>query len=304
VPVYAEVQQIGAEFEKVGDALAGTSPHSSVAILNSYDSHWAIDFQKHTQKFDYVDQITDLYRAIQPIAQGIDIVSPDADLSRYKVVFAPALNVISKATARNLLGYVQQGGHLVLGPRTGMKDEDDALQIDRQPGPLETALGGRVEQYYALDSSVAINGSYGSGSAAIWAETLTPLAPDAKVTMIYGDSTGWFSGKPAALARVYGKGTIEYVGATLDAGLMREYVAATLAAAKVEPILPGLPAGVELMERSSEQGARIWILINHGTSAQSIPLPADAVELLSGKAASSVKLAAHGVAVISVARPR
>jgi beta-galactosidase len=122
--------------------------------------------------------------------------------------------------------------------------------------------------------------------------------------MIYGDSTGWFSGKPAALARVYGKGTIEYVGATLDAGLMRAYVAATLAAAKVEPILPGLPAGVELMERSSEQGARIWILINHGTSAQSIPLPADAVELLSGKAASSVKLAAHGVAVISVARPR
>jgi hypothetical protein len=32
-----------------------------------------------------------------------------------------------------------------------MKDEFDRLDTRRQPGPLVDALGGRVEQYYALD---------------------------------------------------------------------------------------------------------------------------------------------------------
>ncbi len=50
-----------------------------------------------------------------------------------------------------LLAYVQQGGHLVLGPRSGMKDEHNSLNVERQPGPLVAPLGGRVEQYYALD---------------------------------------------------------------------------------------------------------------------------------------------------------
>src|SRR6185369_16406069 len=38
VPVYAEVQQIGAEFAKANAALAGTLPKSEIAILHSYDS--------------------------------------------------------------------------------------------------------------------------------------------------------------------------------------------------------------------------------------------------------------------------
>ena len=49
----------------------------------------------------------------------------------------------------------QQGGHLVLGPRSGMKDEHNALNVERQPGPLVAPLGGRVEQYYALDARCA-----------------------------------------------------------------------------------------------------------------------------------------------------
>lgn len=54
--------------------------------------------------------------------------------------------------------YVRGGGHLVLGPRTGMKNGDNALNIQRQPGPLVALLGGRVEQFYALDTPVPVNG--------------------------------------------------------------------------------------------------------------------------------------------------
>jgi beta-galactosidase len=306
VPIYAEVQQIGAEFDRVSTALAGTSPQARVAILNSYDSDWAIDFQRHTQKFDYVTQITDVYRAVQPLAESIDILSPDADLTPYKVVFAPALNVLPDATARNLLAYVRQGGYLVLGPRSGMKDRDDALQTARQPGPLVDALGGHVVQYYALGAPVPITSPLGNGSTAVWAESLIPTAPDTRVIMTYGesDTPSWLAGKPAALEHTFGKGTITYVGATLDPALMHALVASTLTAAGVEPILANLPAEVELMQRSSPNGSRIWILINHGTTPRAIDTGHDGVDLLTGKQDQHTTLAPHSVAVFALARTR
>lgn len=154
VPIYSEIQRIGSDFARVGFELSGTTLHSSVAILQSYDSHWAIDFQRHSMRFDYVNNLLDLYRALQPIAQNIDVVSPDAVLRNYKVVFAPALNVLPQNISDHLLDYVRSGGHLILGPRSGMKNRDNSLQRNRQPGPLETALRGRVEQFYALDNPV------------------------------------------------------------------------------------------------------------------------------------------------------
>jgi beta-galactosidase len=57
VPVYDEVKQTGEEFEKAGKALEGTSPHSSVALINDYNSRWAINFQRHNIQFDPVEMV-------------------------------------------------------------------------------------------------------------------------------------------------------------------------------------------------------------------------------------------------------
>ena len=312
LPIYAEIQQVGAEFEQVNQALArngfgsltDADVYAKVALLNSYDSNWAIDFQRHTNKFDYVGQMAEFYRAVEPLAQSVDIVSPDADLSRYAVVFAPALNVLPDATAKHLEEYVQQGGHLVLGPRSGMKDVDDALQTERQPGPLSKALGGHVVQYYALDAPVPITGSLGTGSAAVWAETLAATDSTTKVLMAYdaSDRPSWFADKPAALTHEWGKGRITYVGAALDAGLMQKLAAWALDGASVKPLLHGLPAGVELMERSNRKGDRVWVLINHGKTSQTVDAGAGSKDLLTGAAAERITLAAHAVAVVEPGR--
>jgi beta-galactosidase len=312
VPIYAEIAQVGAEFERFNEALAKSgfgsmtdaTPRARVAILNSYDSNWAIDFQRHTNKFDYVTQVTDVYRAVEPLAQTVDIVSADADLSQYAVVFAPALNVLPDATAKQLTEYVRSGGTLVLGPRSGMKDVDNALQVERQPGPLADVLGGHVVQYYALDAPVPITGELGQGSTAVWAETLQATDASAKVLMSYGASDGpsWFAGKPAALTREVGKGRITYVGATLDRGLMDKLAVWALGRAAVKPILAGVPAGVELMQRVNGKGDRVWVLINHGAATQTVN--AAGVDLLTGETVTRVELAPHGVAVMQPARSR
>jgi beta-galactosidase len=141
VPLYAEARQIGREFAKAGPVMAGTSVKSEVAMLHSYDSRWAIDWQRHNKNYDPIDELVSYYGPLRAVSQSIDVVEPVAPLTQYKLVVAAGLNVLSDAAAKNLIEYVRQGGHLVLGQRSAMKDEDNGLQPQRQPGPLADLLG-------------------------------------------------------------------------------------------------------------------------------------------------------------------
>ncbi len=299
VPVYDEVKQVGAEFEKAGAALSGTSPHASVAIINSYDSRWAIDFQRHSAAFDPVAEMIAFYRPLRDETQSVDVISPEAPLDSYKLVVAPALNVLPQSTADHLLAYVRQGGHLVLGPRSGMKDEYNALNPQRQPGPLADALGANVSQFYALDNAVPVTGDIGSGTANVWAETLNVASPDTKVLLSYGASNGWLDGQPAAITRPVGKGSITYIGAWMDAELLQKLTASFVQQAGVLPILAGVPEGVEVCQRSNGEKT-VLILINHTTMSQRVSLGTSMTDLLregSGRV-DSVDLPKYGVAVL------
>ena len=273
-------------------------------MLQSYDSRWAIDFQRQQANFDVVQEFDAFYGPLERYAQSVDVVSPDAPLAGYLLVIAPALNVISAGEARHLADYVRAGGHLVLGPRSGMKDAYDALWPQRQPGPLTGLLGGRVEQYYALESPVPLAGILGSGQASIWAEALSVHDPSTRVLMRYGQnddhSNGWLDGKPAIISRNVGKGTITYIGAWLDPALMQNVLDDLLRSAHVTPLVPGVSENVEVCERVGA-GKRVWILINHGDLAQTIRLPSPAAPVLAGDAAArtrTVMLAPHSVHVL------
>ena len=303
VPVYEEIQRTGEEFAKAGPEIAGTSPHSQVALVNDYDSRWAIEFQRHSAAFDPVQEMLAFYRPLREQSQAVDVVSIHTDLTPYKLVELPALNVISQSTADRLMAYVRNGGHLILGPRTGMKDEDNALQPERQPGPLVSFLGGRVDQFYALDSTVPVSGDFGSGTANIWAEQLSVQSPDTKTLMTYGKSNGWLDGQPAVISRQVGRGTITYVGAWLDPSLMDTLTKESLQQSGVQPILPFVPAGVEVCRRSGQDKSghskSILVLINHNTEEEHVSLPAPMRDLIGNQGTeSSVDLPAYGVAVL------
>ena len=93
-----------------------------------------------------------------------------------------------------------------------MKNIDNGLQVERQPGPLVPLLGGRVEQYYALHPTRPCDWPVWSNTSKLWAELLSTKAPDTQVLETYGKSNGWLDGKPAIITRKVGKGSITYVG--------------------------------------------------------------------------------------------
>lgn len=298
VPLYEEVVQIGGEFAKVQDRLRNTRPVSEVALLHSYDSRWAIEFQKHTQKYDQVALLKSYYAPLRRLAQSIDVVSPYAPLDEYKLVVAPDLNVLPKDLADHLLQYVKAGGHLVLGPRSGMKDEFNSLIPERQPGFLVESLGGRVEQYYALEKDVPVTGEWGSGQATIWAEQLKPSSPATQVLMKYGTSNGWLDEKPAVISRALDKGRITYIGAILDDGLMNAAAQWMVRDSAVTAVLGPVPPGVEVCRRTDGR-QQVYILLNHTRARQTVPLPRKMESLLGNSWVTQVELPPYGISILS-----
>jgi beta-galactosidase len=297
VPFYSEVQQTGGEFEKAQSTFRGTTVVSQVALLNSYDSRWAIEFQKHNQNYDYVKVLESYYRPLYKLAQSVDVVSPYAPLDSYKVVVAPDLNVLPEDLADHLLQYARQGGHLVLGPRSGMKDQFNALLTQRQPGYLVDALGGRVEQYYALDQDVPVSGDWGDGKVSIWAEQMQVLSPETRVLMRYGKSNGWLDEQPAVISRPYGKGSISYIGALMDDSLMTAAAQWMVKLGGVRPAFGAVPDGVWVSRREGE-GKIVFVMENFSAEERHVQLPQQMRRVLAGGEAASVDLPQYGVAVL------
>lgn len=294
LPIYPEIQQLGHDLDLTRAALSGTSPHSEVAVLHDYDSRWAIDFQPHTREYDQQQIFLRFYTALESIAQSVDIVESSTPLDGYKLIIAPGLNVISQPIADHLLAYVSNGGHLVLGPRSGMKDQYNSLNPQRQPGPLVKALGGRVEQYYALEAPIPLD----QGTADIWAEQLFTTAPDTKVLLRYGKSNGWLDDKPAMITRAVGKGSITYLGTIPDPNIMRSLLEAAAKEAYIQQAFGSIPDDVEVCRRSSPDRV-VYIIINHGRVSRDVTLPKPMRELLTGKALTTISLPTQGVAVFN-----
>ncbi len=297
VPLYAEVQQLGVDFAKAAPVLEGTTVHAEVAVLQDYPSRWAINWQKHNRAFDWVTSFMSYYRPLHGLVRSVDVVADTAPLSGYKLVVAPALNVLTPEAAKNLEAYVRGGGHLVLGQRSAMKDEDNGLWPQRQPGPLGAMLGARVAQFYALDSTVPVSGEWGSAEDTVWAEQIEVQSPETKVLMRYGKSNGWLDGQPAAVTRGVGKGSITYIGAAMDAAAMEKAAAWMVAQAGLQAVMPGVPAGVDVAVRSGG-GKRVMILTNYSAEEQTVGLPAMMTDVLAGGETRSVRLPQYGVAVL------
>jgi beta-galactosidase len=298
VPFYDEVSQAAHEFAQIEGVFRDTTPVSEVALLYSYDSHWAVQFQKHTDKYDDIGLLKSYYRALRTFSQSVDVISAYAPLDSYKLVVAPSLNVLPRDLADHLLDYVRQGGHLVLGPRSGMKDEFNGLLPQRQPGFLADALGGRVDQYYALEKDFPISGSWGNGVASIWAEQMKNMTPDSEVLLKYGKSNGWLDDQPAAISRSYGKGRITYIGAVLDDKLTSSAAEWMTQQSHVTAALGPVPDGVEVSRRVGG-GKKVFILINYAHEQREVKLPHPMKALLANRQADKIKLPPYGVEVLS-----
>jgi beta-galactosidase len=298
--VYEEVRRLGEEFARVSPLLAGsTTPQARVAILNSYDSRWSIRWQRHHQDFDYRAHLLHYYRPLAARNIPIDIVSPHAPLDGYRLVIAPALIVLDEDIVEHLSAHPRHGQNLMLTVRCAMKDVYNGLLPSRQPGPLADVAGVEVEEYYALDKPIAVEGNWFSGHSQFWAERLRPTREMVSVAARYGPSNGWLDEQAAITVNSWNGGLVYYVGAYLDDVAQQAFIDRVTKTLSLKPAMQA-PAGVEVSRRVSAEGEDVYIVINHTREEQPLDLPWPVHEHLTGTSlASVVTLAPYGVLILT-----
>jgi beta-galactosidase len=280
---YEELKAIGSELKQTGARFLGAENRNVVAMVLSYDSRWAFQGQSNHLDFKYAALFTSYYKALHHRNVGVDIVSPNADLSQYRLVIAPSVYILSQEAADNLRQFVLNGGMLITTARTGVKDEANAVVNRYLPGLLADVCGVEVDEYDVLPADLtaqielALPGlGTQAARARLWFEVLRPTT--AQVVASYRSE--YFSGRPAITLNNYGKGQSLYVGTLGDDGLHEILLGWVLDTIDIQSVL-NAPPGIEITERW-HRDQRILFLLNHTESAQEIPVNQPYVDLISG----------------------
>jgi len=300
-PFYTEAAQLGREIAIVSELLAGSEIKARVAILNDYNSRWSLNWQRQHKDFDYVDHLRNYYRPLAERNIPVDIISADASLDGYRLVIAPGLVILTPERVRCLIEFVERGGNLVLTLRSGMKDQFNSLLPQRQPGSLVELTNAEVEEYYPLETPVPVTGKSINGESHLWAERLRILDTTqfTQVVARYGKENGWLDDQIAITVNSKKNAFVYYVGAYLDEKSQSALTDMILTVSDIRPLME-TPRGVEVCQRVSPAGEKIYIIINHRKESQKLALPWKAHEHLSDTTIQGeLDLSAYDVAILT-----
>ncbi|MEU5836040.1 beta-galactosidase [Streptomyces diacarni] len=294
--IFREVAALGRELAALPQ-LAGARSAPEVALLADWNSWWAMEQGSHpSSALSHREALLRHYAPLFDAGVPCDIVPPASDLSGYRLVVVPDLYLMSEATAEKLTAYVREGGHLLVSYFSGIADEDDHIHLGGYPAPLRQVLGLRVEEFWPLpqDGRVPLHGEL-NGAADLWSEAVD--LEGARALAVFGD--GELAGRPALTRHAFGDGVAWYAATRPDPELMRTLMDRVREAARVAPVLAGLPAGVQATVREGE-GGRFLFLLNHGAETVTVPLPYPARDLLApgSEPAGCRTLPPRGVAVL------
>ncbi|MFI8854460.1 beta-galactosidase [Streptomyces sp. NPDC053499] len=299
--IFREVSALGQELATVGQ-LAGTRCTAEVALLADWNSWWALEQSSHpSSALSHRETLLRHYAPLFEAGVFCDILPPDRELDRYRLLVVPNLYLMSEQTAERLTAYVRDGGHLFVSYFTGIADEYDRLHPGGYPAPLREVLGLRVEEFWPLaeGAEVSLRGEL-SGRADLWSEAIDLEGAQAVAT--FGD--GELAGRPALTRHPFGAGVAWYAGTRPEPGLMRTLMDRVREESGAAPVLPGLPPGVQATRREGADG-RFLFLLNHGSTPATPALPHPMRNLLtSAEPATTLTLPPRGVAVLEEVAPR
>ena len=299
---YAEVCQVGKELRRIAASVTGSQVRPRVAIMQSYDTRFAFQIQPNNPRFGYESHVQEFYRGFYHEHIPLDVISESDVLAGYKVVVVPAMYVLAEQTAANLERFATNGGIVVFTPRTGVKDEFNAMVDMKLPGLVAKMCGIEIEEYVSMPVDQGNRVQFGlpgledSFPTSIWADAIEPKGAE----VIAWHTQDFYAGQPAATLHRLDRGQVVYLG-VMGNGDYYKAIARWIAwLAGIEPLLAA-PEGVEIAERWQGE-RRILVVLNHKGQPQKIKLEVSYTNLLDGATlGGEAQLDPYGVWIL--ARP-
>ncbi|MER8474824.1 beta-galactosidase [Mesorhizobium sp. M1163] len=325
---YDEARQFATEMMALKDKILGTHVRMDVGIAGS-----DFDNQEAHKTFPIglpspQDDATLLHQYCYDRGIACGFIHPEDDLSKLKVFYVPHWVIWKDSWTERLQVFAENGGTVIVGARTGTRDENNHVIRETAPGrSLSKLTGVRVEDFGRLAAPGA-NGLFNtmsrSGGLVIPPDRPAEssrrirrytfgnhefdagyfyenLAVEPEVEIIGVWSNRYAVGAPAITSRAVGKGRVLYVGTYLTPELTAQLATRTFADANVEPLVPDLPDGVEVTMRENDERQLLFMQNIKDTPVAVTGVPAGS-NLLDGKRPVSgvLTLDGYGCAIIEL----
>jgi len=239
------------------------------AVLYNPDNVWETEVQKQTYQWNEIGHITRIYSNLKTLCVPVDIIGEDRDLSAYPVVVVPAYQMVDSLLINKWKKYVDNGGHLVLTCRTGLKDRNGHFFEAPWANQITTLIGAKISMYDELSAETKAKVSFNGDTYTwnVWGDILEPYF-GVETWATYSDQ--FYAGKASVTHRKVGKGSVTYIGTeTTDGKMEKEVLKKVYDAAGIST--NEQPEGVMVNWRDG-----FWVAINYSSTKVSINIPANA----------------------------
>lgn len=215
----AEVQDFYRKLKRI-DAVCGAENVAAFALIKDYDNEWDTEVDTwHRRVAEQSEK--EIFIASELYHTPYDIVylqedSQVCDLSRYPAVIYPHPTIMDEKMARLLKEYVEQGGILVIGCRSGYKDRNGKCVMLPQPGLLQEITGSDVRDFTFVSPAEEAVWASGGGKKIempLFNDILEPLE-GAEILAVYENS--YYAEKAAVTENKLGKGKALHFGSTFS----------------------------------------------------------------------------------------
>ncbi len=299
--VFQEVAQLGEEIKLLAPSIKGTQVQAETCILYSHDNDWVLQQSMQPNKyFNLREHIQLFYTALHDRNILVDFARPTEDLTRYKLVFAPSLHLLSGGEADRLKLYVQNGGTLVATFNTGLVDEHNIAPDDGYPHDLTDLFGLEVVEFDQLppgeENHLVFKGDFPTNHmhpARLWCDIIEPK--ECRVIATYAKD--FYAGRPALTLHTFGLGKAIYIGTQSHQHFYADLVTWLRQLCNLQPLLK-VPDSVEVSLRQKDD-ERIYFLLNHQNSPLRVQFYEPMHDFLTGNTITGTyDLPPHGVLVL------
>ena len=263
---FYEVQSFFADIKNYKEQL-DTPIKADVAIVYDYDSLASFRIQRQSLLLNCHGEMKKMYKPFYDNNVPVDVIPTFADFSQYKVLVLPLLIIGNEEVRARVHEFAENGGTVVLTFRSAIKDDDNNLTLGEViPVGYTKSAGVEIVETESLQDENAFPvlgcGAF-EGKAGYGGAFRDMLVPGEDTEILYRYDDDFYREFAAVTRKPYGKGTMYYIGCSLDVDTLADLTESIMADNGI--IMEPTEFGAEVVTRG-EGDNQIRIMMNHNAT--------------------------------------
>lgn len=268
----AEVRRVNERVKAIKET-AGAEVKAAFGVVKDYSNIWDAKVDVWHQRLAWRSE-EEIFVASSLNHTPMDYVylledTETEELLKYPVLIYPHGLLLSEKKAALLKAYVEQGGCLILGARTGQKDENGQCVMTPMPGLLAEITGTDVKEFTFVgpaDGRVEMDWNGRKMDTGIFNDILAVPGEQTKVLAKY--DSNYYKGRPALAENSFGKGKVLHFGGTFTRENVKAFLDYTGVLQPYKHIVE-LPEECEITVKEKEGNTYVFVL-NYSDRSQEI----------------------------------